>query len=67
MAYEPGMGYLAVGTSAGTVHLFGSPCVRMALTLRPALRVKHILFKSDTYLMICIAVSYTHLRAHETS
>ena len=54
MAYEPGMGYLAVGTSAGTVHLFGSPCVRMALTLRPALRVKHILFKSDTYLMICI-------------
>ena len=42
MAYEPGMGYLAVGTSAVTVHLYGSPCVRMALTLRPALRVNHI-------------------------
>lgn len=54
MAYEPGMGYLAVGTSAGTVHIFGAPSVRMTITLRPALRVKHLLFKSDTYLMICI-------------
>ncbi|KAL4402151.1 syntaxin binding protein [Malassezia pachydermatis] len=54
MAYEPGMGYLAVGTSAGSVHLYGAPSVRIMFMLRPALRVKHMAFKSDTYLLICI-------------
>ncbi|WFD31647.1 Lethal(2) giant larvae sro7 [Malassezia sp. CBS 17886] len=54
IAYEPGMGYLAVGTSVGSVHLFGAPCVRLSLTLRPAQRVKQLVFKSDTYQLICI-------------
>lgn len=54
VAYEPGMGYLAVGTTAGTVHLFGAPSVRLVIPLRPPLRVKHLLFKSDTYLLVCI-------------
>lgn len=54
MAYEPGIGLLAVGTSAGTVHVYGAPPARVTITLRPALRVKHLAFKSDTYLLICI-------------
>ena len=54
LAFEPGMGYLAVGTAVGTVHLYGAPGVRMTLTLRPPLKVKHLLFKSDTYLLVCI-------------
>lgn len=54
LAYEPGMGYLAVGTTCGTVHVFGSPSVRFIITLRPPVRVKHLLFKSDTYLLICV-------------
>lgn len=54
VAFEPGLGVLAVGTSAGTVHLFGAPPVRLSMTLRPALRVKHLVFKSDTYLLLCL-------------
>ena len=54
MAYEPGMGVLAVGTMAGTVHLFGAPTVRLWFELRPALRVNHLLFKSDAYLLLAI-------------
>lgn len=54
LAYEPGMGYLAVGTTAGTVHVFGAPSVRLTIPLRPPVRVKHLLFKSDTYLLICV-------------
>ncbi|PKI83987.1 hypothetical protein MVES_001922 [Malassezia vespertilionis] len=54
MAFEPGIGLLAVGTSCGTVHVFGAPPARISITLRPACRVKHLLFKSDTFLLICI-------------
>lgn len=54
MAYEPGLGVLAVGTLAGTVHLFGAPNVRIWFELRPALRFKHLVFKSDAYLLVAI-------------
>ncbi|WFD33257.1 Lethal(2) giant larvae sro7 [Malassezia cuniculi] len=54
MAYEPGLGVLAVGTMVGTVHLFGAPTVRLWFELRPAVRVKHLVFKSDAYLLVAI-------------
>lgn len=54
MAFEPVQGFLAVGTTLGTIHLFGSPAVQVSFTLRPAHRVNHLAFKSDTGLLICI-------------
>lgn len=54
MAFEPGLGLLAVGTAAGSVHVYGSPPVRVQFMLRPAQRVKHLVFKSDTYLLVCV-------------
>lgn len=57
MAFEPIMGYLAVGTSSGSVHLFGSPPVQISWNLRPAVKVKFILFKSGTPLMVVIGES----------
>ena len=36
------------------MHIYGAPPVRVSITLRPALRVKHLVFKSDTYLLVCI-------------
>lgn len=54
MAFEPVQGFLAVGTTLGTIHLFGSPAVQLSFSLRPAHRVNHIAFKSDTGLLICI-------------
>ncbi|KAN0065129.1 Lethal(2) giant larvae sro7 [Thecaphora frezii] len=54
MAFEPVRGYLAVGTTQGTVHLFGSPPVHLSFTLRPAQKVRHLAFKSGTGLLVCI-------------
>ncbi|KDN52257.1 hypothetical protein K437DRAFT_25519 [Tilletiaria anomala UBC 951] len=54
MACEPVLGYLAVGTTTGTLHLYGSPPVQLSITLRPAVKVKHLLFKSGSPLLICI-------------
>ncbi|SPO26458.1 uncharacterized protein UTRI_04047 [Ustilago trichophora] len=54
MAFEPVQGFLAVGTTLGTIHLFGSPAVQLSFSLRPAHKVNHLAFKSDTALLICI-------------
>ncbi|KAJ1582462.1 hypothetical protein NDA11_004037 [Ustilago hordei] len=54
MAFEPVQGFLAVGTTLGTIHLFGSPAVQISFSLRPAHKVSHLTFKSDTGLLICI-------------
>ncbi|EPQ26975.1 uncharacterized protein PFL1_05610 [Pseudozyma flocculosa PF-1] len=54
IAFEPVAGYLAVGTSQGTVHIFGSAPVQIALTLRPAVKVRHLAFRSGTGLLVCI-------------
>ncbi|EST04994.2 Lethal giant larvae (Lgl)-like, C-terminal domain protein [Kalmanozyma brasiliensis GHG001] len=54
MAFDPVQGFLAVGTTLGTVHLFGSPPVQVSFTLRPSHKVNHLAFKSDKALLICI-------------
>lgn len=54
MAFDPVQGFLAVGTTLGTIHLFGSPAVQLSFSLRPAHKVSHVAFKSDTGLLICI-------------
>ncbi|SNX84968.1 uncharacterized protein MEPE_03677 [Melanopsichium pennsylvanicum] len=54
MAYEPVQGFLAVGTTLGTIHLFGSSPVQLSFSLKPAQKVNHLAFKSDTGLLICI-------------
>ncbi|GAC99090.1 WD40 containing SNARE-dependent exocytosis protein [Pseudozyma hubeiensis SY62] len=54
MAFDPVQGFLAVGTTLGTIHLFGSPAVQLAFSLRPAHKVNHLAFKSDTGLLVCI-------------
>lgn len=54
MAFEPVQGFLAVGTTLGTIHLFGSPAVQLSFSLRPAHKVNHLAFKSDAGLLICI-------------
>lgn len=56
LAVEPVMGYLAVGTSNGTIHLFGKPAVQIVWTLRPANKVRHLLFKSGSPLLIAIGM-----------
>lgn len=53
LAVDPVQGYLAVGTSSGTVHLFGSPSVQLTWTLRPSQPVKFLLFKPGTPLLVC--------------
>jgi syntaxin-binding protein 5 len=54
IAVEPVLGYLAVGTENGTIHLFGTPAVQITWTLRPANKVRHLLFKSGSPLLIAI-------------
>lgn len=54
MAVDPVGGYLAVGTAVGTVHLFGAPAVHITLTLRPAVRVRHLAFKPGSPLLIVL-------------
>ncbi|PWN88295.1 hypothetical protein FA10DRAFT_268495 [Acaromyces ingoldii] len=56
MATDPVTGYLAVGTANGTIHLFGSPAVQLSWTIRPALKIKHLLFKPGSSLLIVIDV-----------
>ncbi|CAO1622319.1 unnamed protein product [Sympodiomycopsis kandeliae] len=53
LAVDPVQGFLAVGTSAGTVHLFGSPSVQLSWPLRPSQPVKFLLFKPGTPLLVC--------------
>ncbi|KAI3481436.1 hypothetical protein L1887_56138 [Cichorium endivia] len=54
MAFEPIRGFLAVGTTLGTIHLFGSPAVQLSFSLRPAHRVNHLAFKADAGVLVCI-------------
>lgn len=53
-AVEPVLGYFAVGTSNGSIHLFGKSSVHISWTLRPANKVRHLLFKSGSPLLIAI-------------
>lgn len=53
-AVEPVLGYLAVGTTVGSVHLFGNLSVQIDWTLRPANKVQQLLFKSGSPLLIAI-------------
>ncbi|UZJ52196.1 hypothetical protein CBS101457_001516 [Exobasidium rhododendri] len=53
-AVEPMLGYIAVGTTTGSIHLFGKPSVSISWTLRPANKVRHLLFKSGSPLLIAI-------------
>jgi syntaxin-binding protein 5 len=53
-AVEPVLGYLVVGTDSGTIHLFGTPAVQITWTLRPANKVRHLLFKCGSPLLIVI-------------
>lgn len=52
IAVDPIQGYLAVGTSSGSCHLFGSPAARLGWTLRPSQPVQFLLFKPGTPLLI---------------
>lgn len=54
MTMDPVTGYMAVGTAIGTIHLFGSPAVQITWTIRPALKIKHLLFKPGSSLLIVI-------------
>ncbi|PWZ00244.1 hypothetical protein BCV70DRAFT_200398 [Testicularia cyperi] len=54
MAYEPVLGFLAVGTTIGTIHVFGAPAVQISFTLRPAHKVSYLAFKSEEALLVCI-------------
>lgn len=56
LAVEPVLGYLAVGTTQGSIHLFGKEAVQVDWTLRPANKVTHLLFKSGSPLLIVIDV-----------
>ncbi len=67
MACEPVMGYLAVGTAAGTIHLFGAPPVQLSITLRPAVKVKILLFKSGSPLLVCIGECGSSITLSETA
>jgi syntaxin-binding protein 5 len=53
-AVEPVLGYFAVGTSNGSIHLFGRPSVQISWSLRPANKVRHLLFKSGSPLLVAI-------------
>lgn len=54
LAVEPVLGYLAVGTTVGSIHLFGRASVQLDWTLRPANKVQHLLFKSGSPLLVAI-------------
>lgn len=54
LAVEPVLGYLAVGTSSGSIHLFGVPSVQVSWMLRPANKIKHLVFKSGSPLLVVI-------------
>lgn len=56
LAVEPVLGFLAVGTTQGSIHLFGKESVQVDWTLRPANKVTHLLFKSGSPLLIVIDV-----------
>lgn len=61
LAVEPVMGYLAVGTNNGTIHLFGKPAVQIVWSLRPANKVRHLIFKSGSPLLIAIGMCFPSL------
>lgn len=67
MAFEPITGYLAVATTEGTIHLFGAPAVQISWNLRPAVKVKDMLFKSGTGLLIVVGESKSQLHQKHCS
>lgn len=52
MAYDPVQSLLALGTAAGTLHLYGRPGVNVEWALRPAHQVKHLAFRSGTGILV---------------
>ncbi|KAF7347607.1 WD40 containing SNARE-dependent exocytosis protein [Mycena venus] len=54
VAIEPISGLLAIGTTNGTVHLFGGPSVECKLLLPESARVKFLQFSSSTFQTVCL-------------
>lgn len=60
LAVEPVLGYIAVGTTVGGIHLYGKPSVQVSWTLRPANKVRHLVFKSGSPLLIVLGEQICH-------
>jgi hypothetical protein len=58
LAYDPVQSFLAVGTSDGHLHLYGSPAVAsVSWQNQPAHSIKFLAFKSGSPLICAIGVS----------
>ncbi|KAJ8475032.1 hypothetical protein ONZ45_g15752 [Pleurotus djamor] len=52
--YDPISGLLAIGTSQGTIALFGSPGVQCQISLREPVAVKFVQFASSLNRLVCL-------------
>ncbi|KAH9824223.1 hypothetical protein DFH28DRAFT_1118027 [Melampsora americana] len=59
MCHDSLQSLLAVGTAAGSIHLWGAPGVYLTWKNRPAHHIKHISFKPGSSLIFCIDIKDT--------
>ncbi|KAG0146917.1 hypothetical protein CROQUDRAFT_77161 [Cronartium quercuum f. sp. fusiforme G11] len=59
MAYDPIQSLLAIGTSIGSIHLWGKPGVYLNWKNRPSHQIKHLCFKSGSPLICSIDIKDT--------
>ena len=51
LAYEPVLGYLALGTASGSLHLFGRS-LSLAWALRPAAAIRHLAWRAGSGMLV---------------
>ncbi|EGG11524.1 uncharacterized protein MELLADRAFT_91096 [Melampsora larici-populina 98AG31] len=62
MCHDSLQSLLAVGTAAGSIHVWGAPGVYLTWKNRPAHEIKHISFKPGSSLIFCIvSPAHSHL------
>ncbi|KAJ7361454.1 WD40 containing snare-dependent exocytosis protein [Mycena albidolilacea] len=54
VAIEPITGLLSVGTTNGTIYVFGGPSVEAKLSLLEPIKVKFLQFSSSTFQLVCL-------------
>ncbi|KAJ6483896.1 WD40 containing snare-dependent exocytosis protein [Mycena vulgaris] len=54
LAIEPIAGLLAIGTSTGIIHIFGSVSVETRLSLPESVKVKFLQFSISTFQLVCL-------------
>lgn len=55
MAFDPLQSLFAVGTAAGSLHVWGAPAVTLTWRNRPTHQIKHLAFKGS--LLLCVGKS----------